>query len=671
MNALFSPAVGLMNRLPYLGKFALLACLFGVVNCTFLAELMISKWQTIRDSQREVAGVQVLTPLTHLVHDLQQHRAHAVAALDGNAAMAAKVPEKRSAVDAGFQAVEAVDRNGTGNLEIAVNLADLKSRWNDIASGSKDPSENFKAHTELIANVIALMNIVGDRSSLSYESDVLSNQLGALSARHVPELAESYARLRGLGTRFLSDGVLTTEESGQLSVLLLSVQGREQRLAHVSGELSPQRPELARQVESLLPKLAQARADVEKALDAAKRGSALPAPEYFQLASAPVSLVEQLSELSLPALTSVMNDRLSKTWASMWLHIAFAVVASIAVLYLLTGFYLSTHRSFDELGRSAEAFAKGDFSRRIKAESRDEVAVIVHQFNKMADGIGELLQEVQRGVRTLNETSAQLSRASMQVTQASHRQSDAAQSTASAVEQMSVSISHVAESVESSVETSQRARELSETGESVVRVAAQEIMEMAGAVRNSSALIEQLSEHSSRVSGIVRVIRDVADQTNLLALNAAIEAARAGEMGRGFAVVADEVRKLAERTAHATSEIAAVIENIEQGTRNSVDGIQNATARVDSGVEQANRAAAALAEIHGGTSVTLERIASIAAAAREQRETSHEIAINVESIARMAEENEHTVREIEGAAHNVEQQAAALAGLMQRFRTAA
>ena len=38
--------------------------------------------------------------------------------------MAAKVPEKRSAVDAGFQAVEAVDRNGTGNLEVAVKLAD-------------------------------------------------------------------------------------------------------------------------------------------------------------------------------------------------------------------------------------------------------------------------------------------------------------------------------------------------------------------------------------------------------------------------------------------------------------------------------------------------------------------------------------------------------------------
>ncbi|MBF0518855.1 MAG: hypothetical protein HQK92_03945 [Nitrospirae bacterium] len=70
---------------------------------------------------------------------------------------------------------------------------------------------------------------------------------------------------------------------------------------------------------------------------------------------------------------------------------------------------------------------------------------------------------------------------------------------------------------------------------------------------------KDLTEKSTHMSGLIKLLQDISDQTNLLALNAAIEAARAGEMGRGFAVVADEVRKLSQKSHESTVEIGTAI----------------------------------------------------------------------------------------------------------------
>lgn len=89
-------------------------------------------------------------------------------------------------------------------------------------------------------------------------------------------------------------------------------------------------------------------------------------------------------------------------------------------------------------------------------------------------------------------------------------------------------------------------------------------------INDAASNVGGLHQRVSEIGGIITSIRRIADQTNLLALNAAIEAARAGTHGKGFAVVADEVRKLAQRTASATTEIAELVDGIQeemQGTK--------------------------------------------------------------------------------------------------------
>ncbi|MGI5184153.1 methyl-accepting chemotaxis protein [Dactylosporangium sp. CA-152071] len=85
--------------------------------------------------------------------------------------------------------------------------------------------------------------------------------------------------------------------------------------------------------------------------------------------------------------------------------------------------------------------------------------------------------------------------------------------------------------------------------------------------------VTALSESSTAIGDVIKIISSIADQTNLLALNATIEAARAGDVGKGFAVVAGEVKDLARETATATQKVAEQVAGIQTNAQSVTDGI--------------------------------------------------------------------------------------------------
>ena len=102
--------------------------------------------------------------------------------------------------------------------------------------------------------------------------------------------------------------------------------------------------------------------------------------------------------------------------------------------------------------------------------------------------------------------------------------------------------------------------EHAQTAAQFSRDAVADSTEASAAVNQLSDAMTAIAKSANSISGVLRIIDDLAFQTNILALNAAVEAARAGEAGAGFAVVADEVRNLAQRSGDAAHDTAALVE---------------------------------------------------------------------------------------------------------------
>ena len=309
--------------------------------------------------------------------------------------------------------------------------------------------------------------------------------------------------------------------------------------------------------------------------------------------------------------------------------------------------------------------AEGDLVRPVEYSSPDSLLAAMQTMQqKLANIFGDINGMASR----LSSGAEHVSVAARETSVAAHNQAQSTSASAASIEQMTVSISEVSEIATQTEANSSQTAALAEEGAGLVKNAAQEIELISRTVATSSEQIQLLQQRSQEIGGIANVIKEIADQTNLLALNAAIEAARAGEQGRGFAVVADEVRKLAERTAKATTEIAQMIDSIQEETQTAVQAMATAAPQVDKGLELATQATSMLDEIHRQALDSLGKVRDVALATTEQATTATDIAKHVEHIASMAEETNATMQNNAAEAEQLEGLADQLRQTVSYFR---
>ncbi|SFX63445.1 methyl-accepting chemotaxis protein [Marinospirillum alkaliphilum] len=317
--------------------------------------------------------------------------------------------------------------------------------------------------------------------------------------------------------------------------------------------------------------------------------------------------------------------------------------------------------------RVVQKLAEGDFTAVAQGRKADPDSVM-GAVNRMADQLGEMIRSVSQISQSLSSASTQLASVAEESYSTQDRQTQETDQVATAINEMSQTILEVANNANTASTAANETDDAVTTGREAVRQASQAIAHLAEQVAESTQVIHKLSEDSTNIGGVLKVIQDVAEQTNLLALNAAIEAARAGDAGRGFAVVADEVRALASRTQQSTEEIHRMISLLQTGAEQAVKVMDESIRETESTVAAADQAEKALDSIATAAEHIRDMNHQIASAAEQQSSVAAEINANVVNLVELCESSSGSTQQTREASKELARLARELDQRIRRFR---
>jgi methyl-accepting chemotaxis protein len=324
-----------------------------------------------------------------------------------------------------------------------------------------------------------------------------------------------------------------------------------------------------------------------------------------------------------------------------WILLIGIVIAGAVVAI---AYFISSGLAQPIMGMSVFASRIGDndlTAPEVDVKTEDEIRRLNESLIKMKGALLDRIANIRDAIFTITSSASEIAAASQQQASGAVEQSSAITEASSTVEELSKS----AEQIASNAQSVSSSADLTYSS----------IVDIQEKVSQTAKKILILGEKSQSIGNIVKVIDSLSEQTNLLALNAAIEAARAGEAGKGFAVVATEIRKLSERSSESTTEIRALINEIQAETNAAVMGVEESTKQVEKGLEMVKNSARQVKEITMATG--------------QQRSASEQVVMAIKNIDQVTRQFVDTTKQVTVAAEELGMQGDKLKGLIAAFKT--
>lgn len=310
----------------------------------------------------------------------------------------------------------------------------------------------------------------------------------------------------------------------------------------------------------------------------------------------------------------------------------------------------------------------GDLRKRLPETGRDEITELARTFNRFVVKIQDLVREITESSTHLAASAEEMSTITTLSRENTRHQAEQTEMVAVAIDEMTATTKSVAQNTNETAYAAQETDTATRAGKEVLNRSVQSINKLVSHMHKTTEAVHELEGQTTKIGGVLDVIRSVAEQTNLLALNAAIEAARAGEHGRGFAVVAEEVRNLASRTQRSTEEIREIIEQLQARVSETAKAMEISEAHGQETIKLTGETDELLDVIITRVNAITQMTLQIAAATEEQSAAAGEINQNLSKIRVQSEHLDDSAEQVSIAGSDLTRLASSLDQQVGRFK---
>ena len=379
------------KRLGFLGGLKLtrkimLATIASLLVVVALLGLQInSNLDRINLAKAEVAGLEYIQPLRELLQNLPKHRGMSNGYLNGDEGFKPKILAKQQEIEQIISRIRSLEGKHGELLQTGARLTALINEWAAIKQDlfRLEPKVAFSRHTALIADLLELINHVGDSSGLIVDSSQSRHYLVDMLINKIPPVSEYLGQTRGMGAGIAAKGAFVPGQRDRLTDLLSSARVLFNSMDSAIAALYRHDARLKSRLQQLVQESDQHRTLF---FDAVRSGLLdaehiqLDPKEFFakgsRLIDANFAIFDQVNGL----LRAELGDAAEQARLAMYQ----TLVGSLFVMLLVGGVAFTIMRNITD----GLAEIKGHFGRIAEGHYYDDIDLV------RADELGDLLRDL-------------------------------------------------------------------------------------------------------------------------------------------------------------------------------------------------------------------------------------------------------------------------------------